>query len=36
MFEATWNAKDCVYWPNITKDIRGLMGAYGQNSNRSQ
>lgn len=36
MFQTTWNAKDRMYWTNITKDIRGLMGVYGENSSRSQ
>lgn len=36
MFETTWNAKDNMYWPNTMRNIRGLMGVYGEYSSRSQ
>lgn len=36
MFETTWNAKDSMCWPNTMRDIRELMGLYGEYSSRRQ
>lgn len=34
-FKMTWDSEYSIYWPKLTKEVRGLMRIYGNYSIRS-